>query len=247
MADENSVLVAVMNNARDWKLAREDHWYRIPVDKAVKWGRHHWPPRWLAFYQTRVFGDEAYSVRYYAHVHEIHVMKRRDLFPEEDNDKKSDDLYYKLLLSPLQVLGCPIKSLRLRRITFIPTTWHKFRSAEEVNDLWDESPLEDNLWAELKRRHISAERQEFIRLKRQQCALDFTLYCAEGKLNVETDGDHWHSDPKRIAADNRRDNALQTQGWRLLRCNTIQVREQLNDYCLPTIIEVIDDLGGLSE
>ena len=99
----------------------------------------------------------------------------------------------------------------------------------------------------MKRRRIRAERQEFIKLKRQHHALDFTLYCADGKLNVETDGDHWHSDPKRIAQDNKRDNALQTQGWRLLRFNTIQVREQLNDYCLPTIIEVIDDLGGLSE
>ena len=125
MADENSVLVAVMNNARDLKLAREAHWYRIPVEKAVKWGGHHWPPRWLAFYQTRVFGDEAYSVRYYAHVHEIDVVKRRDLFPEEDNDKKSDDLYYQLILSPLQALPRPIVSLRLRRITFIPTTWQK--------------------------------------------------------------------------------------------------------------------------
>lgn len=244
MADENSVLVAIMNNTRDFKLARDARWYRIPVEKATKWGKHHWPPSWLAFYQTQVFGDEAYSVRYYAHVHEIRPLKRRDLLPSEPEDQKSDNLYYKMILSPLQVLPRPIISLRPRRITFIPTTWQKLWSAEEINGLWDESPLEDHLWAELKRRQISAERQEFITFKRRRYALDFALYCAKGNLNVETDGDSWHSDLTRIAEDNRRDNALETQGWRLLRFNTMQVREQLNDYCLPTIMEVVSDLGG---
>lgn len=246
MADENSVLVAIMNNKRDFALAREAHWYRIPVEKAHKWGKHHWPPRWLAFYQTKAFGDEAHSIRYYARIHDVSQAKRHELFPDEAPGKKSDNVYYQLLLTPLQILSRPIPSARLRRITFIATTWQKFRSAEEVNDLWDESPLEDDLWAELKRKQLRAERQEYIRLKRQLYALDFALYCVGGKLNVETDGDRWHSDPKRIAADNRRDNALETEGWRLLRFNTVQVREELSDYCLPTIMEIVNDLGGLS-
>lgn len=63
MNREDSVLVAIMNYARDFRLARDEHWYRIPVDKAQKWGKRHWPPKWIAFYQTRIFKDEAYSVR----------------------------------------------------------------------------------------------------------------------------------------------------------------------------------------
>lgn len=94
---------------------------------------------------------------------------------------------------------------------------------------------------------LSAERQEFITLKRKRHALDFTLYCNRGKLNVETDGDRWHSDPKRIAEDNRRDNALETEGWRLLRFNTMQIREEMAGYCLPTILDVVTDLGGLAD
>src|SRR5436309_1811130 len=156
MAGENSVLVAIMNNVPDFALAHDAHWYRIPVEKAQKWGKHHWPPKWLAFYQTQIFGQEAYSVRHYAHVHDVREVRRRDLFPVQPNDKKADNLYYQLILSPLQTLSRPIPSMRFRRITFIPTTWQKLWSAEEINDLWDESALEDHLWGELRRLRVRA-------------------------------------------------------------------------------------------
>lgn len=86
MPDENSVLVAIMNNAADFAIAQNEHWYRIPKDKAEKWGKPHWPPKWLAFYQTRVFSkqsvsEEACVVKYYAHVHELQVVRRRELLP----------------------------------------------------------------------------------------------------------------------------------------------------------------------
>jgi len=236
-----------MNNARDFRLARDEHWYRIPVDKAHKWGKHHWPPKWLAFYQTKVFGCDAFSVRYYAHVHDVCKVQRKVLFPREINDSKAEDWYYQLIISPLQVRPLPIRSVRLRRITFIPTTWQKFWSSGEINDLWDESPLEDRLWTELKRLQLSAERQDFVTLKRRRHALDFAFYCANGKLNVETDGDLWHSDPRRIAEDNRRDNALEAEGWRLLSFNTSRIRDEMADYCLSTIIEIVSDLGGPAE
>ncbi|MGA7730127.1 MAG: DUF559 domain-containing protein [Chloroflexia bacterium] len=246
MANEESVLVAIMNSNADFGFARDEHWYRIPVEKAEKWGKHHWPPGWLAFYQTQLFKDEGCQVKYYARVRNIRTVARRELFHGLIGDKKAEDLYYQLLIGPLQVLPRPIVSLRLRRIAFIPTTRQKLWAAEEINDLWDESPLEDDLWAQLKQAQLKAERQEFVRLKRKQYAFDFTLYCNNGKLNVETDGDTWHSDPQRIAEDNRRDNALATEGWRLLRFNTAQIKEQMTDYCLPTIMEVVDDLGGLA-
>jgi very-short-patch-repair endonuclease len=63
---------------------------------------------------------------------------------------------------------------------------------------------------------------------------------------VETDGDLRHSDPKRIAEVNRRDNALEMEGWRLLRFNTLHIRDEMASYCLPTILEVLSHLGGPS-
>jgi very-short-patch-repair endonuclease len=102
------------------------------------------------------------------------------------------------------------------------------------------------VWAEFKRSHISAERQEFVRIKRRDYALDFAVYCHKGKIDVETDGDVWHSNAERAADDNRRDNDLRTTGWSVLRFNTLQVSEQLSKYCMPTIIENINRFGGLN-
>ncbi len=244
---DGEVLVAIVNNPLDFAVARDRHWYRIPVSSAEKWLKGRWPPRWIAFYQTKIFGQEAFAINYYSQVVAVREVYRWQLFPDQPRDEKAGRRYYQLLLGPLQRLPEPIVSRRRRRIVFIPTTWRRFIRAREINDLYDESPLEDRLWQELKRLGIPAERQEFVRVKGRNYALDFAVYCASGKLDVETDGDLWHTDPRRVPLDNLRDNDLETSGWKLLRFNTHQVKEQLSGYCVPTIVEVINSLGGVDE
>ncbi len=128
---------------------------------------------------------------------------------------------------------------------FIATTWDKFRTATEINDLYDESPLEDRLWAEFKRLAINAERQELVTIEDRNYFLDFAIYCDAGKIDVETDGDEWHANPEKAALDNVRDNDLESKGWQQLRFNTKQIREALTNYCVPKIVETINYLGGL--
>ncbi|HOU23633.1 MAG TPA: DUF559 domain-containing protein [Anaerolineae bacterium] len=234
------VLVAVMNNARDWGIVLQHQWYRIPVAKSPR----RWPPQWLAFYHTKEFGDLAHSVRYYARVRDIRIVPRRQLLPDEMPNSKSSFLYYQLLLGPLQELPRPIPSARGRLIVFIPTTLPKLLVANEINDLYDESSLEDRLWSELKKHELSAERQLYLKLRKKWYALDFALYCRQGKLNVETDGDCWHATPEQAAQDYPRDNEVQAAGWRVLRFNSWQIREQAATYCLPKVTELINQLGG---
>jgi len=235
------------NNLLDFAVARDEHWYRIPVSSAHKWLKGRWPPQWLAFYQTKVFGSEAFAVNYYARVLDVRQVYRWQLFPDQPHDEKGRRRYYQFILEPLQRLPKPILSRRWRRIVFIPTTWEKFSSAVEINDLYDESPLEDRLWAELKRLQISAERQEFVQVKGRSYALDFAIYCTSGQIDVETDGDTFHANPERAPQDNVRDNDLKTVGWRVLRFNTPQIREKMAEYCLPTIVENINRLDGVDE
>jgi len=116
--ERGEVLVAIMNDPADFALAHEQHWYRIPVDSTPK----RWPPQWLAFYQTKIFGDEAYSVRYYARIGALKTATRQELFPDESPNRKSKRIYHQLLLKPLECLPAPIFSRRFRRIVFIPTT-----------------------------------------------------------------------------------------------------------------------------
>ena len=240
------VLVAIVNNLEDMRIAREEGWYRIPVFSARKWLKGRWPPRLLAFYQTKVFGPEAYQVNYCAEVRHIRQVSRLELFPDTPrNHPKADRRYYQVLLGDLRPLPVPIRSHRLRRIVFIPTTFEKFNAAVEINDLWDESPLEDRLWAILKQARIRAERQYPVPIKNHTYFLDFVIFCNEGKIDVETDGDTWHIGPESAQVDRERNNNLATRGWQVLRFNTAEVRERPVEYCVSKVAETINRLKGL--
>ena len=102
------------------------------------------------------------------------------------------------------------------------------------------------MWSELKRRSIEAERQWAVYLSEALYYLDFAIFCKKGKVDVETDGDMWHLDRKRVSQDNARDNALQISGWTVLRYGTHQIREKLQSECLHGIETSINTLGGLS-
>ncbi|GAB4472018.1 MAG: hypothetical protein OHK0037_31650 [Elainellaceae cyanobacterium] len=132
---DDRVLVAILKDMQDWAIAREQRWYRIPAASVEKLLRAHWPPAWIAFYQTKAFGEEAYAIRYYAAVAEVARVQYADLFPEAITSPKRQDWYYKLMLGPLQLLEQPIPSQKLRRVTFIPTIWAHLIAAQDVSEL----------------------------------------------------------------------------------------------------------------
>ncbi len=180
--EDARVLVVVMNNLRDFALARDAGWYRIPLARA---------PRlvaadYLAFYQTRVFGDEAWSVHHYAPVRGYRVVTRVELLPDEPNHPRAKDRYYKVEIGPLQRLERPIPSRRLRRITFIPTTLSRLLKAQEINDLWMGNPLQEQLWAELKAQSIEAEREYTVREAGGEYQVPFAVPCRVGGIALST-------------------------------------------------------------
>ncbi len=242
-ADRGEVLVALLKEKSDFFILQEQGWYRIPVASAPK----RWPPKCLAFYQPKAFENEAFRIQWYGPVADIQIVPRSELFPNEFESAKSNQLYYKLTFKRLELLERPILSLRPRRLVFIPTTWEKFRSAEQINDLFDDSPLEDALWQQLKRSLIQAERQWELIAEEQRYFLDFALFCTKAPIAVETDGDTWHADPNRRNKDYLRQNAIESRGWHVLRFNSNEIREHMEAYCIPEIQNAINSLGGLSD
>ncbi len=144
--DAARVLVAVITRPRDLRLAREAHWYRIPLA--------HLPQQlaaeYVAFYQTAAFGDERWSVRYYAPILRYRLTTRRELLPDEATHPRANERYYCLELGPLAELPLPVPAARLRRITFIATTYGQLRRANDVRELWhpdeDQQLPGDDLW-----------------------------------------------------------------------------------------------------
>jgi len=240
---DGEVLVALLRDLKDFSILQTEGWYRIPLAHTPK----RWPPEYLAFYQPRAFKGDAFRIRYFGKVAQTTTVARRDLFPNELESQRSNKLYHCIKLEHLEALPQPIPCRLARKVVFIPTTWHKFITAEELNDLFDESPLEDLLWDELKRRKIPAHRQWPILVERCQYFLDFALFCHKANVDIEADGDSWHIKAKRADRDNRRNNALEAHGWHVLRFNTQQVQEQFAEYCLPKIQDSINTLGGLQE
>jgi hypothetical protein len=174
------VLVAIMNNWRDFEVARDEGWYRIP--------QRHAPPSAteaaaLAFYFTKAFGEEdKWSIRWYAPVRGHELVRRRDLFPGDPDHPRAAESYYKLQLGPLMELELPIYSLRWRRVTFIETSWDRFTAAEEINDLYASGA--DGLFVTLKDEGFWPEREFEIREGRAVYTVDLAIPCQEGIVAI---------------------------------------------------------------
>jgi hypothetical protein len=144
--DDARVLVAVVTRPHDLALARSGRWYRIPVARAPR----QMGADYLALYLTGAFGAERWSVRYYAPVLGYRLALRRELLPEEPDHPRAAERYYRLELGRLLPLTPPLPARRLRRVTFIATSWGHVRRAADVNELWhppeDDMLPPDSLW-----------------------------------------------------------------------------------------------------
>ncbi|MFN8504980.1 hypothetical protein [Kouleothrix sp.] len=134
------VLVVVLTRQRDLAAARDEGWYRIPLARAPRAMQ----AEYLAFYQTAVFGDERWAVRYYAAVRAVSIRERAALLPDEPAHPRASQRYYCFALGPLERLAVPVPSRRLRRVCFIPTTFDLLVSAHDVAELW--RPAETEEW-----------------------------------------------------------------------------------------------------
>ena len=238
-----TALVAILKEQRDLVFARERHWYRIPVKSAPRCVRD-LAVKQVAFYFPKTFGELAYSVRVYAPVLHIRIVKRKELIPEEILDERSEQDYFKIELGSLQMLPVPIPSKRQRRVVFIETTPARLFHADELNDLYHESPLEEELWGAFKAEHIDAERQFFVGAKGSRYCLDFALFCVRRNIDVECDGDRFHLQPTSVRRDKRRSNTLESLGWSVLRYSSGDIFTRLPD-TVRQVKETIGISGGL--
>jgi very-short-patch-repair endonuclease len=244
---ERDFLVALMNNKRDFKIAQEQCWYRIPViTRHVPKSVVHKSLKHIAFYHTKEFGEDAYSIRWYGEVQDITVVKRKELLPEIPNDPKANEEYYKIQFGQLRPRTVPIISRRPRRILFIPTTlWH-FQQAKEINDVFYKSLLEEQFWSALRDEKIDAERQYLVNADAQTFLLDFALFCRLRNIDVECDGDEFHLEEEHVKRDKKRNNVLESFGWSVLRFTTDEIRKNLKEV-VNRVKRTINQLGGLRD
>jgi hypothetical protein len=153
-----TVLVAIINKQRDLDIACDQHWYRIPVKRAPKRGIN---APILAFYQTKEFGEQKWSINYYAHTTAWEMVPRNQLLPDEPQHPRAHELYYRVRLGELRRLPHPIISRKWRRVAFIVTHWARLEEAQEISELLHGSIWEERLWRALRKLGRLAEDDDF--------------------------------------------------------------------------------------
>ncbi|MEI7772126.1 MAG: hypothetical protein WCI67_19180 [Chloroflexales bacterium] len=143
--DAARVLVAVVPRVRDLELARAEGWYRVPLARLPA----RFAADFLAFYLPATFGAERWAVRHYAPVLRYRIAPRRELLPAEPDHPRAGERYYRVEIGPLEPLPLPIPAGRLRRVSFISTTFGQLRRARDVCELFrpdEDAAPPDDIW-----------------------------------------------------------------------------------------------------
>jgi hypothetical protein len=152
------ILVAVMNDPRDWEIARLLGWYRIPLKNAPKVVA----VDYVAFYQTGAFGESKWRIEFAAPLRGHELTTRAELLRDEPNHPRAHEEYYKLALGPVERLPRPILADKWRRVTFLYTTGEYLLRAETLHDLVIQSDERRVLWQALRER---AEAQQVYQIE----------------------------------------------------------------------------------
>lgn len=227
MNPEDIVLIAVMNNRRDFEIARVLGWYRIPVKSAPKTVE----ADWIAFYQTAKFGDERWAIHYYAEIRGHELATRAELLRTQPDHPRAHETYFKIQIGPLQRLARPIPSRRWRRFTFLYTTGAHLLTATELNDLVVQSAERELLWRALRERGIQAERNYSVDKRGDGPEVDLAILLQIGNLG--------------IFFDERPEGAKERKGWNYLVFPAEQVKDDLPGV-LQSIEAEVDRLGGVA-
>ena len=233
------VLVGVLKDRRDLQVLRRDGWYRIPVTHA--------PARrfaWLAFYQPASFGLAGGCIRYLAPVIGHRIALRRTLLPDEPGHPRADRRYLRYAVGRLLRLPAPVRNATPRRLTFAYTTLRKLYAARDLFGVFTAAPLEPLMGTALRGAGIPALREFTVtRGTAGRFRLDFAVFCRNGALAIECDGDAAHGSRVQRHRDLARDRALRRLGWTTLRLGERDILGK-SAACVRRVRAVLARLGG---
>jgi len=158
------VLVAIMNDPRDFEIARLLGWYRIPLRSAPKVVA----VDYLAFYQTAKFGEEKWRIQWIAPVRGHELTTRLELLRDEPDHPHARQEYYKIQIGPLKRLPDPILADKWRRITFLYTTGEYLATAQTMNDLVVQTEERSILWQALRERAGQSQQYHTANLEKAE-------------------------------------------------------------------------------
>ena len=235
--DDALVLVVVLTSPRDLAIAREQGWYRIPVKRAPR----RVAADYLAFYQTRAFGEEAYAVRYYAPVRRFHVARRAELLPDEPDHPR----WRGLLSNRNRLAGAA--GTAYPQPPAAPHYLHPHHVQTVPGSRGDQRPMvadepQERLWAALREAGLQVEYRYRVGEPPDEVQVDFALFCRNGRIAVLCDDQPTDG---QIALRERRpaEYALVAAGWHVVRFSQEELDKTL-PACLSAVLALVNRLGG---
>ena len=173
------ILVAILPNQHDFDIARLFGWYRIPLKTAPKVIS----VDYLAFYQTKAFGDaEKWQIAYVAEILGHELTRRAELLRDEPDHPRADEECFKIQIGPLQRLEQPLPAGDWKRITFFYTTGEQLKTAQTISDLVLKNQDErEILWHTLRERALKAN--EYKASDLPESVIDPVILALLGMIN----------------------------------------------------------------
>ena len=131
MYPDDRVLVGVVNRKKDFRIACNQHWYRIPQNQMPRGIQAEYIALFLS---GKTFKEQAGGIAWFARITGLELARRKELLPDED--KKAEEIYYKVQFRHLVAKAPPILNVSKRSISFVRTTWDRFVSARTIPDLY---------------------------------------------------------------------------------------------------------------
>ncbi len=154
--------------------------------------KHDFEIEYIAFYLSGYFKGGQAGIHYYARRTGHELVRRVDLLPDQPDHKRANQLYYKLQLDELRPVDPPILNPAHRSITFIYTTWDRFKSASTIADLYSKADwFVERICHELRRAGIDSQ-QLWQDESRERRVAELRVNCEKGLVVALADApDGW--------------------------------------------------------
>jgi hypothetical protein len=208
MHPDDRVLVNVIKRKRDLNILLKDKWCHIP--------QHQMPDgiysEYVAFYLSRSAAKkfDSSGIYYYAERRGVELAYRRDLFPQETNHTRADNVYYKVQFSSIEGKHPPVTNPTKRSISFILTTWDRFVNAKVIADLYSTSDYYvDRIYHALRDKQVRAVRYWDAQKKEYGHGAALRFVCEGGTLTAYTEAVYQDADGIYLDPETADDEILQ--------------------------------------
>lgn len=136
----HNILIGVVTTTEDQYKVLNGHWYRIPVEQAppelLSGQITFFVPYWTQALRTKPLKA---ALTHRIPIIQVSEVSRKELFPDEAFNAKSEKRYFKLSLGMPEILKSPIlPSLGYRRLVFATTNLFKLSNALTLEEVLKE-------------------------------------------------------------------------------------------------------------